>query len=334
MVQKYTAAVIGCGKIGVLMDMDPKRLRPATHAGAYSGSSLAHLGALVDSNPQQLEKAAKIYPDAQTFDSVEKMLENFVPDLVSVATPPPDHRTSVEACARSKVKAIICEKPIAPAIRDAEAMVDACARSGSLLFVNHTRRFDPVMQNSAKMVRENGLGKLRQVSGYYTAGLMNTGTHLVDLIRFFTGTDFSEVRAFHDDRFSHPNGDVNVNALAALKNGCMVTLQVLDVKDYAIFDLHLYGSEGCLRIERFGFTTRMLPVINCADFDGYKELDQLTTTSAGVSRSFFAEMVSHVVDCINGVSRPVSSGEDGLAALKVLLAMKESSDSGGTPIKL
>lgn len=328
----YRAAVIGCGRIGMTMEMDPLRIKPATHAGAFTQSPLTQLCGLVDSNPKQLEISGSVFPGVSTYTDIKKMLEECHPDIVSVATPPDQHLSSVELCANYHVPAIICEKPIALSKEDGEAIVRICHEARSLLFVNHMRRFDPLMGEVAKKVQDGVLGSIYQGSCYYSAGLFNTATHLIDLLRFILGKDANWVSAIQEPRFNAPHGDMNVNGWIMWDGGPLVSLQALEVNNYAMFEIHLFGSQAALIVDRFGFSVRWIPVIKCKDFSGYNELGRDQSRNEGESRSFLSHLVEHVVDCLEGNSKPLSSGEDGLNVLKILSALQESASQHGQKI--
>lgn len=330
---RYRAAVVGCGRMGVTMEEDPKRIRPATHAGAYRACPRTELAAVVDVDTMRVERARQLFAGVQGFSKVEEMLDVIQPEIVSVATPAESHREVVEACARAAVRAVICEKPIALSAVDGQRMIEACADTGTLLLINHTRRFDPILRRLREEIGVGKFGEISQATAYYTAGLFNTGTHTVDLLRFFLG-DVAWVIAVTNPGASHPPGDFSADALVGFVSGARAVLQVQEVKDYAIFTLHLQGRSGAAVIERFGFEVDRVYVRDCAEFSGYKELDVRNSSCEGESRSFMAALADHVVACLDGRERPVSRGEDGLAALKVLLALKDSAEAGGRRIEL
>lgn len=325
---KYKAAVVGCGRIGLLMELDPKRIKPATHAGAFKMNESTELCAFVDIDPSKLRHASKMFPGVPTYSEVEKMLDECNPDIVSVSTPPENHYLTVIQCAKKGVKAIICEKPIATTIREAKRMVEFCKRRGSLLFVNHTRRFDPLLNKVRDEIKNGIIGEIMQVTAYYTAGLFNTGTHLIDLLRMFLG-EVSWVSAYREDRASSPSGDMNVNGWLMFKSGTPAVIQALDVKDYSIFEIRFLGRGGVVTIDRFGFSVEYTPVRNCVDFANYRELDVDGRKREGGSRSFMKYLVEHVVDCLEGKSTPISTGEDGMKALQVLISLKKSAEMNG-----
>ena len=331
--ERFRAAVVGCGRIGVTMEEDPKRILPATHAGAYRASSRTDLVALVDVEPAQVDRARRVFPDAHGFVDVDEMLGRARPDIVSVATPPGQHRATVEACARHRIPAVVCEKPLAVSLADGRAMIAACAASGTRLFVNHTRRFDPVLRRLREDVVAGGLGEITQATGYYTAGLFNSGTHMIDLLRFFLG-EVAWGLAIENQASSHLPDDLNVDALLGFASGARAALQVQEVKDYTIFTVRLHGRRGVAVVDRFGFEVERTPVRDCAEFSGYQELDVHGARWDGQSRSFMGPLVDHVVACLDGQDEPASRGEDGLAALEVLLALEASAKAGGRRIEI
>lgn len=330
---RYRAAVVGAGRMGVLSEADPKRKKPATHAGAYAANADTELCALVDPSESQLAAARQLLPDVPGFADLETMLAEAAPDIVSVATTQEHHRSIVETCAAHGVKAIVCEKPIAETIEDGRAMIAACRTSGSLLFVNHMRRFDPLTSETRDAVRGGALGEILQGNAQYVAGIFTSGTHLIDQLRYFLG-DVRWVSAVFEERFAPPPGDWNVNGIVMFEGDVPVTIQALDVAAYNAFDVRLFGRRGKLLIDRLGLRVTETPLRECVDYSGFMELDTENERSRGDSRSFWSSIVDHVLACLEGRDENRSSGEDGLAALQGVVALKKSAEAGGARVAL
>ena len=81
-------------------------------------------------------------------------------DIVSVATYAPFHADITVACARQGVRAVYCEKPVATRASDAERMCSACDDAGTLLVVNHNRRFQANARRLRDLVVDGALGEL------------------------------------------------------------------------------------------------------------------------------------------------------------------------------
>jgi predicted dehydrogenase len=315
------------------MEGDPRQPRPATHAGAFTLDPRIELVALVDINEQQLARAHQLFPAVPAFSDCGEMLEKIHPEIVAVATPPGTHGALVELCAKRGVRAIVCEKPIAPYPGEARRMIESCARAGSMLFVNHTRRFDPEIRRVREDVAAGAIGEILHATGYYTAGIVNTGTHLVDLLRFFLGEP-SWVMGVANDRGTCYEGDQGVDGILEFASGARATLQFLDVRDYSIFDAHLFGRNGSVALTRFGFEIERTALKPRVDVSGLMELDLDGRTREGKPRSLMQTIVQHVVDCLDGHDSPICRGEDGLRAIEIVLALRESAARGGARIDI
>lgn len=326
----YRAVVVGCGRVGLAWERpEEPQPKPATHAGAFGRHPRVELAAVADLKPEALALARGLFPGVATFTDYRELLADVRPEIVAVATHEDAHLEIVEACAGLGVRAVVCEKPIARAVEDARRMIDVCARAGVLLFVNHTRRFDPAVRRVRDELAAGAIGQVVQATCYYTNGLFNTGTHLVDLLRFLLDSDVRWVLAVGNAQGAVPRGDVGVDALIEFASGARAALQCLDRDDYRIFDVHLYGRAGTLALTRSSYQvawTRLTPPPRELDFDGQ--------TRKGCARSFMESMAAHVVDCLDGRDRPISRGEDGLAALETLHALRVSASRGGVRLDL
>lgn len=330
---RYRAAVVGCGRIGLQMEADPRQVRPATHAGAFAAHPRTTLMAFVDVDEAQRRRAAECYPGVPCFADYRQMLDAVRPDIVAVATPPDAHRPVVEAAAKAGARAVVCEKPIALTLEDATSMIDTCREAEAMLFVNHTRRFDPLIRTARDEVVGGKIGEVLQAACLYTAGLMNTGTHLLDLLRFFLG-DAAAVYGVPNHRGHVPAGDIGVDGFVEFTGGARASIQHVDSRDYSVFDATLVGRCGVLALTRFGFRIERTGVTARADVSGLSELDLAGRRSEGDPRSFMLAMVDHVVACCDGKDAPVSRGEDGRAALALVLALRQSAERRGVRVPL
>ena len=142
-----------------------------------------------------------------------------------------------------------CEKPIATTVADADRMIDACRAAGTLLVLNHNRRFNPRYRKLRQMVAEGRLGRLTSANLQWGSGrLGNVGTHLIDALVMLTGQQVAAVSGTLDlagrpdcrgEEFSDPGGW----GLLKLADGLMVTV---DAADFAALPatVALNGSEG------------------------------------------------------------------------------------------
>ncbi len=328
--KKYRAVVIGCGRIGAEAFRYHKKIQPATHAGAYQDHPRIELVGLVDIDPKKLKIAGKYFPNASLFTSTEKMFRKVKPDIVSITVPDDFHSPLVKLTAKFKTRAIVCEKPIAPSVKEAKEMIRACKKSKSLLFINHHRRFGTLIKEWREKVKKGKIGRVVSGNCYYFNGLFNGGTHTIDLLMFFLGK-INWVSASFNKKTSWKKNDPDVNAFLGFRNGGLVAMQSLP-RNYVFANFYFYGSTGRLSIKNLGYEIEHQRLIKNKY---YKDYYQLTSPKIHKEKkTFMASMVDHVINCLDGKEKPVSRGKDGLAALEILLALKKSAENNSKIVKI
>lgn len=322
----YKAAVIGCGRIGCGFDDDPLRKVISTHATAYSKNPKTSLYALCDLDTTKLEKYGKKYSITNLFVDVDELLEKVKPDVISICTHQDTHEEITLKAARSGVKGIFCEKPIANTVSGAKNMIEACKKNNVVLIIDHQRRFDPLFTNVKKMIHDGHLGTIRHSVFYYTAGIFNTGTHIIDLMRYFFG-DVVWVTGRHSSA-EYSSTDPNIDGTLSFKNGAFGNIYALNVKDCLIFEQDILGSKGRLRILHSGFETEYYGISDSRYFNGYKEYEKTELPfEIPQERQYMVNGVNHMLDCIEKKTEPISSGTDGLRSLEIILALIESANN-------
>lgn len=334
--KKYKVVIVGCGKIAIEENRYCKEVRPSTHAGAYSANPQMEMAGFADTDSERLKVTSKKFPGVPLFISAEEMIKKIQPDIVSIATHVDTHAALVKLAAKYKIKAIVCEKPMAENIQKAKKMISACRASNSLLFINHTRRFDPLFIKLKKEINDGIIGHMVQGSYYYYNGIFNNGTHAVDLMRFFLG-DIDWVMAAENklaNNLDLPNlrSDLNVDALLHFKNGAIIHLHPLPA-NYGFSDIYLFGAKGSIFLKEMNYKIEYRKLINNEYFNGYHGLDEKARKIGGL-RSYMKSLPMHVVDCLEKKTQPLSSGEDGLEAIKILSLLRKSALIGGKIIKV
>ena len=330
----FNAAVVGCGRIGCGFDDDPLRKNISTHAGAYSNNSKTRLHALCDIDINKLSKYGEKYSVKNLFTNIDELLEKAKPDLISVCTLPDQHEEITIKAVKAGVKGIFCEKPISNSIDGAKRMIDVCDKNGVTLMIDHQRRFDPLFSSIKLALQQNLLGKIYQSTFYYTAGIHNTGTHMIDLMRYFFDEvewvrgQFSEIKS--------PNvSDPNVDGWLKFKNGTLSSIHSLDVKDYLLFEQDILGSKGRLRILDSGFKIEYYIISDSKNFSGYKELEKKNLPfKIPENNGPMVEGINHLVDCVENGIKPVSSGYDGLMDLETIMALIKSAQDDSKKVYL
>ena len=111
------------------------------HARVYASLPEADLVGVYDRDPNRAEQVAAQH-GTRAFGSTEEMLSQC--EAVSIAVATVAHRAALEAAAGAGVHALV-EKPLAPTLAEADAMLEAARRAGTVLQVGHVERFNPAL---------------------------------------------------------------------------------------------------------------------------------------------------------------------------------------------
>jgi len=179
----YRVGIIGCGR--------PWKQPGATgagmahdHAAGYKASPDASLVALADIKIENAQAFQKEHGGNNLYTNYHDMLAKEHLDIVSICTWPYLHCEMVLACAEAGVKAIHCEKPIAPTFGEAKRMVKTCADLGLQLTFNHQRRFDAEFRKVRELYQSGVIGKLQRMEAG-CPNMFDWGTHLFDMLNFY-----------------------------------------------------------------------------------------------------------------------------------------------------
>ena len=333
--KKYKAAVVGTGRIGMLLEQDPKRVKPATHVGLWIAHPRTELVAVCDNDPKKFDVARAMKPGVHTYTDPEELLKTEKPDIVTISTWRDSHYDMMKLALKYHVPAIVLEKPIAEKAEHAREIVEEAKRQGTHLFINHRRRFDPLLYDVRKDIQNGLIGEIMQVSAQYVFGLVTTGTHLIDALRFFLG-DVKWVAAFPNAKkhFAPPD-DPCIDGFIGFENDVKVAAQSLDMKDYDIFTIDMFGRKGRVTFKNIGRDFEIMHVTDSPEHQGFTELDDKNIEHrGGAVRNQFMFLGDNVIDCLEGRATSLSTGEDSMRALEILLAMQESVRQGGKVIHL
>jgi len=306
--------VIGLGAIG------------QKHCDSLAKIRQANLMALADVNEAVLNKTAEKL-GATPYTDYKQMLAD--PDLeaVVVATPDDLHR-DISIQAAQAGKHILVEKPIATTEADALAMMAAAEKAGVKLMVGFTLRFVPHYQQARQAVETGKLGQMVSIFarrlnlitqaeriGGRCGVLHFLGIHDFDMMRWMVGSEpvsiYSEASTSVQRVFPQENETFTTIRFANGVVGCAHIGWNLPVTHPGgrDFKLDMVGSKGSFNLDlaRQG--------IELYTGEGAK----FPSTAPGLieeDRAF--------VDCVLDDTPVPVTGQDGLVALKMVLAALES----------
>ncbi|WP_306029476.1 Gfo/Idh/MocA family protein [Stappia sp. MMSF_3263] len=337
MKQRARIAVVGAGKIGLV------HMAQAMKEGELAG--------VVDPSPETRDAAATL--EAPWFSSLGEMLSEMRPDGVVVATPNRLHVPQALECVAAGVPVLV-EKPLADTPAAARDLVRAAREARVPLLVGHHRRYNPLIAAARAQIKAGAIGRLVAVSAqcwfrkpdsYFDipwrtqpgAGPMLTNLiHDIDLMRHLCG----DVAAVQAQQASIARGHAVEDTAAVIlrfRSGALATMTVSDAV-VAPWSWELTAGENpeyprisaaCYTI---GGTTGSLslPDLGLWHYEGEADWGQPISRKALTCQGGdpLGLQMRHFCQVALGRADPLVPGEEGLATLEVLDAIRQAAESG------
>lgn len=339
MIEPVRLAVMGAGLIG-RRHIDHIRARPE-----------AELASIIDPMPAARELAGSLNVD--WFASLQDVPAKDWPEGIVVATPNQMHVAHGLDCVAAGIPALI-EKPIADDVAGAEALVDAAERAGIPLLTGHHRRHNPMIQCAKAEIDSGRLGQIVAVHGIFW--LIKPDDYFEPKWRREKGAGPVFLNLIHDvDLLRYLCGEI-VAVQAAQSN----RMRGNAVEDVAVIILHFAsGALGTVNVSdaiqapwSWEFTTGENPAYShtqetCYQIGGTAAslaIPQLDLWHHPGRASWWAPIereklsykpedplglqIANFCAVINGTSKPVVSGREGLKTLRVIDAVKRAAETG------
>jgi predicted dehydrogenase len=320
------ASVVGLGRMGM------------RHVEVLQGLGMTIVG-IADQNAEAVAAARDIIgtDTLQGFADGIEMLGATRPEAVVIATTAPAHFPLVKAAVEAGARYILCEKPIAISLAEAEEMVALCNDAGVMLSINHQMRFMDNFTEAKRLAESEELGGLvSMVVAGSNFGLAMNGSHYFEAFRWITGAPVTHVSGWLEPEIlPNPRGpqfeDRSGRVLARNAAGQTLYMDVSSKAGWGVCVTYIcrYGQIfidellGEMRVVAREAEYRDLPT---ARYGMPVERRQETITPADSltpTRAVWQAMLA-------GHDYP--TGEDGLAAIRCLVAMHISDEAGGTAI--
>ena len=254
--KKVKWGVIGCGGIA------DRRTLPGMML-----ADNAELIAVMDSNMTAAENVKNKYNAKYAFDNMEELLAIDEIDAVYIASPVFCHKEQVEATVKAG-KHIFLEKPIGIDVSEAEEIIKICEDAKIKLGTGFMMRFAAYHKKMKEVIAEGKIGKLISVKAEFTCwyptmenawrqvaslsgggAMMDLGIHCIDLIRYITGAEFTDVTGVTANQFFEYQGVEDAAYLIGkMDNGAVAYVGAnFNIPDeIAKCSLEFYGTAGCI----------------------------------------------------------------------------------------
>ncbi|HEL5400625.1 TPA: Gfo/Idh/MocA family oxidoreductase [Stenotrophomonas maltophilia] len=203
MPKQLGVAIVGTGMIGAVHH----------RAALLAGAGIRGVAA---SSPQRARETAQAWNVPHAYRDIEDVIADPQVQVVHICTPNHLHRAMAQAALEAG-KHVICEKPLATTLEDAQSLAALAASSGLVATVPFVYRYHPVVREARARIAQGDLGPLHLIHGSYLQDWLldpasnnwrvdpalggesrvfaDIGSHWCDLVEWVSGERFAEVNA-------------------------------------------------------------------------------------------------------------------------------------------
>ncbi|HXM57664.1 MAG TPA: Gfo/Idh/MocA family oxidoreductase [Candidatus Dormibacteraeota bacterium] len=323
-------AVIGAGAMG------------RHHLRVYRELEGTRLVGVADADADAAHRLGELHGVACYTDHCE-LLDRERPDAVSVAVPTSAHFPVVMDALAAGCHVLV-EKPIASTVDEGRQMIEAAARAGRTLTVGHIERFNPAIVELRRRLDAGGLGRPYQMHarrlGPFPHRIRDVGvvvdlaTHDLDLMCWLGASE--PIRLYAEiSREIHTTNEDLLTGLVRFANDAVGLLEINWLTPTKIRELTVTGERGMFRADYL--TQDLYFFENAVSEDGAWEAMSLLrggvhegsmTRYALRRREPLAAELDAFLAAARGEREPAVSGQDGVRALALALALIESAQAG------
>ncbi|MGI8497796.1 MAG: Gfo/Idh/MocA family protein [Gemmatimonadaceae bacterium] len=329
--------LVGCGRIS------------ERHMEAIEHNPGLELVAVCDETPERARVAGERV-SVPAFTSFSAMLAETDADAAVICTPSGLHpRHGIMAAQRGLH--VICEKPMATRLEEADALVRACDESGVHLFVVKQNRLNPGIELLKRAVEKGRFGRIylanttvrwNRPQSYYDSApwrgtwefdggaFMNQASHYVDMIQWLMGPveSVSAKTATLGRRIESEDTGV---VLLRFRNGALGTIEVtmLTYPRNMEGSVTILGERGSVKVG--GTALNRIEHWEFAEYDDddrEAEAQRAAPNPLSVYGSGHRPYYENVVKVLRGEATPGTDGREGRKSLELILGIYESARTG------
>ena len=283
---------------------------------------------------------------------IQAALKKHKPDAVIVANPTSMHLDIAIPAAEAGCH-ILLEKPVSNSLERLDILQQTAQKSGSRILVGFQFRYHPMLNNARDLIQANALGQILTVHAHwgeylpqwhpwedyrqsYAAradlggGVIVTLTHPLDYLRFILG----EVESLWSFNGHISPLEVDVEDVAEIglkfKNGAIGGIHLNYIQRPPVHKLEIVGTNGTLRWDNadglLHFHRMPEPFGSYADVAPTAVIESFSPPEGFERNQLFTEQMRHFVEVVQSQKEPLCSLADGIMALHLALAAKESQE--------
>ncbi len=299
--------VIGVGAMGY------------NHARVYYRLDNVNLVAVSDVSEKTLNKVCKKY-DTKGYTDYEELLKNPEIEAVSICVPTTRHYDAVMEAIKQG-KHVLVEKPISFTLEEAKKMIKAAKEKGVILATGHVERFNPAVQKAKELIENDVIGDIVSASakrvGPFPPRIQDVGVtidlaiHDLDVMYYLFDEDVVQVYGTMGSILDKCDFEDHAEIMVNFENEGTGILEVNWLTPYKRRQIDITGTDGIISVDYIE-----------QNLDVYGKFAQ--DIQIKHEEPLKEELKSFLEAVINN-TEPEITGEDGLNALKMVIAATKSS---------
>ena len=324
------------------------------HLEAWKRIPEVELIAICDQNLEKAKSFAQKYAIPKVYTELDELLHQELFEVIDIITPPETHFTIAFKAAQKGVH-IICQKPLAPSLAEANKMVQFIQEKGVHFMVHENWRFQVWYRQIKQMLNQGAIGstihslyfRMRMGDGWKPDAYLNrqpyfrkmprllvyeTGIHFIDTFRFLLGeveSVYSDLRKLNANIAGEDCGIVFFkfqNGARGIWDANRFNESNYDDPRYTFGEMLLEGNEGSIRL----YSNGKISLQKLGESEQEVDYQHERKNFAGDCVYFLKQ---HFVQCYLQQLPFENSGLDYLQNLKVQEAIYQSAQNN-QPIKL
>lgn len=309
--------IVGLGGIGFKFDdtLSSESL-VLSHSRAFSIHPNFQVIGGVDLDKSSRVDFATIY-NCKIYSQIERALLDLNPDLVVVATPTKTHKDTIKKIFNfANPSIIVCEKPLAYTLEDAEKIVKICKNNKAQLFVNYMRNSSKVTVEIKKRIEDEIIAPPFKIIQWYSKGIINSASHFVTLFNCLFGMPV-KIESLSKNTKEKEVTDNNFDFKICYNN---VEVFFISLQNKTVFhnSFELIAKNGRLLYERGGEFVRWFPISNDGIYPGYNMYSDIAFNLESDFPTMQLQFVNNLWEKINGREALICSGGEAIQTMILL----------------
>ncbi len=307
------------------------------HAQAIASQPDLELVGVCDLQAELAQNVGAQYA-VPAFTDWHELWQSTHPEAVCLCTNPKTHLPLGLALAERGVH-ILCEKPMAPSVKECLELADGCARAGVVLMIGHKKRFAPAFRFIKERL-QGEWGKPLCLNYRYHLGqvprdwfwaeedgggpILENSVHAFDALRFLVG-EIKSIQGLGGNLFNperRPQIDVALGLLE-FENGCIGAVELGTASEWPIADEELFIACEKAVVRCRGLFDRPQEIVHLLRNETEPQCFTVDYSGDNALQDFVAE-IRHFAECVRTGQTPLVAGYDAARSIACCLAMKRA----------